>query len=187
MPPCLLHLFLLLVPPLYQAAFNNASDPRWCWDDNCVLEKSPGTICYYPAGGETNSTSCTGGHDQNTAFQAVVNTHLAQGLSIAYYMPVTNERLGGVNYSVSAANLAPNTTITLCLSGQLGSDSSWQTLCEPAGFDNDITYPGSYCLLAVGQHYVSDGCYTPVPNNTSNNQTTSGSSGGLLLCLISVF
>jgi hypothetical protein len=163
-----LPILLLLSPLLCRAAFNNASDPDWCWAANCVAEKKPGLVCYYPAGNQTLATACTGGHYLDTGHQAVVNAHLAQSWSIAYYALLTNEHLGGTNYSL-AANLAgyPNQTITVCLSGQIGNNNAWQTLCAPANFDNDITYPGAYCQVALGQHYVSDGCYTAMPNSTT--------------------
>jgi hypothetical protein len=161
-------IFILLIatPLLCRSAFNNASDPNWCWSNNCVEEKSPGHICYFPAANQTNATSCSGGHDLDSSYQSVVDIHLAQSLSIAYYMPLTNVKLGGVNYSLST--LAPNTSITICLSGQVGSGGAYQTLCEPADVDNDITEPGPFCQIAIAQHYVSDGCYTAMPNSNIN-------------------
>lgn len=156
--------------PLCHSAFNNQSDPRWCWDYNCVEEKSPGKICYYPAGGQAKSTFCSGGSSVNAAFQTVLDTHLNQSLSIAYYSPITNEQLGGVNYTLTHT-LTPGTNVTLCLSGQVGKSNEYQTLCEPAEFDNDITLPGPWCYVTVAQHYVSDGCYIAMPNITNGSGT----------------
>lgn len=164
-------LFLLTMPLVCRSAFTNASDSRWCWGSNCVEQKSPGHICYFPAGNQTNATSCSGGHSGDSEYQAVLIAHLSQSLSIGYYMPVTNTWLGGVNYSLSS--LAPNTSITLCLSGQVGLDNEYQTLCESANADNDITLPGPYCIVTIAQHYVSDHCYTAMPNQTTASNVTS--------------
>lgn len=162
---------LMLAPLLCRSAFINASDPNRCWGSNCVEQKSPGHNCYYPAANQTNATSCSGGHAGDSDYQAVVLTHLAQSLSIGYYMPVTNAWLGGVNYSL--ASLAPNTSVTICLSGQVGLDNSYQTLCEATSTDDNIDDSGAYCIVALGQHYVSDGCYIAMPNNTTPTNTTS--------------
>jgi len=159
-------IIFLLLPLLCRSAFNNASDPRWCWDYNCVKEESPGKICYYPAGNQTDDTFCSGGYSVDSSYETILETHLNQSLSIAYYSPTTGARLGGVNYSLSS--LAPNTNVTLCLSGQVGHANEYQTMCEVAEYDNDITLPGSYCVVSVAQHFVSDGCYKAMPNSSHN-------------------
>lgn len=164
-------LFLFMMPLLCRSAFTNASDPRWCWGSNCVEQKSPGHVCYFPAGNQTNATSCSGGHNGDSTYQAVLIAHLSQSLSIGYYMPITNTWLGGVNYSLST--LAPNTSITVCLSGQVGLDNEYQTLCTPTSANDDITDPGSYCIVAIAQHYVSDSCYIAMPNSTTPSNVTS--------------
>jgi hypothetical protein len=125
-----------------------------------------GQICYHPTANETNSTDCSGGHDQSPTFQGAVNAHLAQGLSIAYYS-LLNIQLGGISYAVPT-----NTSTTVCLSGAVG-DGTYQTLCTPADTDNSITESGAYCVIAVAQHYVSDGCYIAMPNATTTSAISS--------------
>lgn len=163
----LVRIWLFLAPPLLCRSAFTTQNSSWCWNYNCVREDTPGNICYYPAGSQTNSTFCSGGHSLDFAFETVLGTHLNQTLSIAYYDPNTYVKLGGVNYSLSGLN-TNTSNVTLCLSGQVGHSNEYQTMCESAKYDNDITLPGSYCLVDVAQHVVSDGCYVAMPNTTNS-------------------
>lgn len=59
-----------------------------------------------------------------------------------------------------------NTGTLQCLSGQAG-DGTYQTLCMGIDYNNNIYEAGPYCQVKLGQTYVSDGCYTAMPNTTS--------------------
>jgi len=161
----LIRIWLFLALPLLCRSAFNAQNASWCWNFNCVREQSPGKICYYPAGSQANSTFCSGGHSVDNAYETVLETHLNQTLSIAYYDPNTNAQLGGVNYSLSTLDTS-TANVTLCLSGQVGHSNEYQTICEAAKYDNDITLPGTYCVVSVAQHVVSDDCYIAMPNVT---------------------
>lgn len=88
-----------------------------------------------------------------------MDIHRKQGLSIAYYSGADNTRLGGADYSVPAN---PG-ILRLCVSGKTGDGTSFQTLCQNVVTDNDITGASGtpWCMLALGQDAVEDGCYTP--------------------------
>ena len=51
-----------------------------------------------------------------------------------------------------------------CLSGMVGD--GYQTMCMGIDYDNNVEQAGSYCFVALGQSYVSDGCYIAMPNTT---------------------
>jgi hypothetical protein len=154
-------LLLLLVIRLVHAAFNQTTGNS-TWSGNNVQPNEAGTFCYFPAANQTNATFCSGGHSESTSFQPVLNIHLhlSEGWSIAYYS-ANNALLGNQSYPVIA-----NTETVQCLSGQAG-DGTYQTLCMGIDYDNNIAEAGSYCLVKLGQTYVSDGCYSAMPNTTS--------------------
>ena len=167
-PSILLILSLIhLVHVQVHAAFNQANNENNTWAGNSVLPNHAGTFCYFPATNQTNATYCSGGHSEDSSFRAVLDNHLNQtkGWSIAYYNS-NNVLLGNQNYSVIA-----NTGTLLCLSGQAG-DKTYQTMCMHADYDNNIAEAGSYCQVALGQNYVSDGCYSAMPNTTSSSSST---------------
>lgn len=168
-PGIFLILFVIhLVQVQVRAAFNQATNENNTWNGNYVKPNRAGTFCYVPAANQTNATFCSGGHSQSPSFQNVLEIHLnlTEGWSIAYYNS-DNKPLGNQNYSVT-----PNTGTIQCLSGQAG-DKSYQTMCMGVDSDNNIDEAGSYCQVKAGQIYVSDGCYTAMPNTT-----TSSTAGG---------
>src|SRR5258707_5954125 len=62
-----------------------------------VQRNTKGTWCYLPAANTVRAVTCTGAASN---FASVMNVHLNQGLSIAYYNGVDNVLLGGANYSL---------------------------------------------------------------------------------------
>lgn len=151
-------------------AFNTWPNINSTWSSNSVQPNAAGTFCYFPAANQTNATVCSGGHSQDSNYQAVMNIHrhLAQGWSIAYYS-IDNTLLGGKDYPVPT-----NVSTVECLSGQAGDAyGGYQTMCMTTEYDNNIAEAGSYCQVAVAQYYVSDGCYTAMPNTTSTSTPTS--------------
>ena len=158
---------ILFVIHLVHAAFNQTT-PNSTWNENSVQPNEAGTFCYFPGANQTNATYCVGGHSGETSFQPVLNIHLhlAQGWSIAYYS-AKNALLGNQSYSVIA-----NTGTLQCLSGQAG-DGTYQTLCMGIDYNNNIYEAGPYCQVKLGQTYVSDGCYTAMPNTTSTTSQPS--------------
>ena len=166
-------LIILSVIHLVHASFNETNPPNATntWNRNSVQPNGAGTFCYFPAANQTNATFCLGGHSEDSIFQPVLNTHLhlSEGWSIAYY-DASNKLLGNQNYSVIA-----NTSTVQCLSGQAG-DGTYQTMCMRVDYDNNIAEAGSYCQVKLGQTYVSDGCYSAMPNTTSTAASTSSTS-----------
>jgi hypothetical protein len=127
---------------------------------DAVQQNSAGTWCYYPKADRNLQTIC---RDSVADFQAVIDTHLSQTISISYYDAALN-RVGGAEW------LLPTSTqekTYLCLSGRAG-DGSYETSCELSRRDN-VIHGGSRCTVAVGQREVSDGCY--VPGLAVNNPT----------------
>ena len=165
---------ILFAIHLVHAAFNQANNPNNTWDGNSVKPKpnEADTFCYKPAPNQTSATSCSGGHTADAYFGSVLPFHLnlPQGWSIAYY--TTNSTLlGNQTYPVIA-----NTGTLQCLSGQ-ADDGTYQTMCMGIDYDNNIVEPGSYCQVKLGQTYVSDGCYTAMPNTTTSTATVSTTTG----------
>ncbi|KIM21202.1 hypothetical protein M408DRAFT_29763 [Serendipita vermifera MAFF 305830] len=160
-----LHIYLLfgVVGGLYDRSNDDTS-----WDGNSVQANQAGRFCYFPAPNKTNTTYCSGGHTSDTKYQPVMDIHLnlAQGWSIAYYSG-SNVLLGDVSFPVPTG---VNDT-RQCLSGRAG-DGTYQTLCMTTTHDNNIVEAGSYCLVATAQHYVSDGCYAAVSNETSTSDSS---------------
>lgn len=154
--------FLLLVALSISAVLGRFTQPT-CWYNLCVQQNAAGTWCYIPQSGDTRATTCTGsGADMAT----VLDVHLRQGLSIAYYNGVGNEFLGGASYSLPANH----GIIRLCVSGRAG-DGNYETLCVDASADNVLS--GSpYCQVALPQDNVTDGCYDPHANFKGNTNPT---------------
>jgi len=137
-----------------------------CAGLDCVEKNSNGTWCYLPQAGEADgATTCTG---TAVDLSSVLLAHLAQDLSIAYYNPLDNTRLGGSDYPVS-----PDVGITrLCLSGKAG-DGTVQTRCVNAIGDNSIdAYYYKICEVSLAPAAVIDGCYqgtsVRAPNHSVN-------------------
>lgn len=163
-------LLILSALCLVQAAFNQTG-ANTTWEGNSIQPNNAGTFCYYPAPNQTQNTYCIGGHSSDPTFQQIINTHLSlpQGWSIAYYDP-NNAVLGDQKFAVIEGKGTRE-----CLSGR-AADGSYQTLCQATNYDNNIVEPGSYCQVALGQKYVSDGCYTAMPDVISSSTTSSATS-----------
>ena len=162
--------FIAFVPFLCaHAAFNDASNPNVTWQGNSVHPTSadPNKWCYFPANNATQKTACDGTYSTNSEFQTLLYTHLnlPQGYSIAYYALDNLTLLGDRTFPV------PTSGARLCLSGQ-AADKSYQTLCMTTHYDNNIAEAGTYCLVALGQSTMSDGCYTPITSALSLPATT---------------
>ncbi|KAF9535701.1 hypothetical protein CPB83DRAFT_842183 [Crepidotus variabilis] len=124
------------------------------WGAVSIQRNSQGTFCYVPASATTRDTTCKG---SSADLASVLQVHLVQGLSIAYYNGVDNVLLGGSNYSLPAPANMP--IIRLCVSGRAG-DGGFETLCVNAAADNQLS--GSpLCQVVLAQQFVSDGCYDP--------------------------
>ena len=149
-----------------------------CYGSNCVQQDSQGRWCYVPDPRSSSDVTCKGGYARDATMSAVMAVHLKQGLSIAYYSGVDNALLGGVDFPFPSSG----GIVRICLSGKAG-DGSYQTFCENIHQDNDIygLTGDPFCIVAVGQDVVSDGCYVPesgvvvAPSSSSTVlQTTSG-------------
>ena len=126
-----------------------------CWVDQCIQQNSVGTWCYIPNSAPLRTTSCTGANPTNADMASVMEVHLSQGRSIAYYNGVDNAFLGGANFSVPASV----GIMRMCVSGQAGN-GQLKTVCANVWLDNQYeSY--SYCEVARGQQNVTDGCYNP--------------------------
>jgi len=167
-------LLILSMIYLVRAKFNETTAYS-VWEGNSVQPNSAGTYCYYPAPNQGSAKNCTGGHSSDPAYQPILDMHLtlSQGWSIAYYSR-ENLLLGNQGYSV-----AGGTGMRMCLSGT-ANDGTYQTLCMGTNYDNNIAEPGSYCQVGLGQHYVSDKCYTAMtavsniaPSSSSSSSFTS--------------
>lgn len=137
--------------PFAHARFTTAT----CVYTECIQQNAAGAWCYILVSGLTRDTSCNGDGNESPEFATVLEVHLAQSLSIAYYNGVDNTFLGGANYPISAT---PG-IIRLCASGMSG-DGNLQTLCVNAVADNAFANR-PYCHVLRGQNNVSDGCYNP--------------------------
>ena len=129
-----------------------------CYGSNCVQQDSQGRWCYVPDSRTSSDGSCNGAPGRDASMDAVMAVHLNQGLSIAYYSGVDNSLLGGADFPFPSSG----GIVRLCLSGKAG-DGSYQTFCENIHQDNNIAGLAGdpYCIIAVGQNFVSDGCYVP--------------------------
>ncbi|TEB32341.1 hypothetical protein FA13DRAFT_1813299 [Coprinellus micaceus] len=126
-----------------------------CWGSNCIQQNSEGTWCYIPAAGATRATTCTG---TSIDWANVLEKHLQQGLSIAYYNGAGDTFAGGADLAIGDN---PG-VMRLCMSGQSG-DGNYQTTCVNVNADNQIPTTGG-CTVIRAQAEVSDGCYDPKMN-----------------------
>ncbi|KIM36516.1 hypothetical protein M413DRAFT_288054 [Hebeloma cylindrosporum] len=149
-----------------------------CYGSNCVQQDSQGRWCYVPDSRSSSDVTCKGGYSRDASMSAVMAVHLKQGLSIAYYSGVDNALLGGADFPFPPSG----GIIRICLSGKAG-DGTYQTFCENIHQDNDIygLTGDPFCIIAVGQDLVSDGCYVPesgvvvAPSSGSTISQTTGS------------
>ena len=145
-----------------------------CYGSNCVQQDSQGRWCYVPDPRSSTDVTCKGGYARDASMSAVMAVHLKQGLSVAYYSGVDNSLLGGADFPFPSSG----GIVRICVSGKAG-DGSYQTFCENIHQDNDIygLTGDPFCIIAVGQDFVSDGCYVPesgVVVVPSTGQTISG-------------
>lgn len=143
------------------------------WNTVYIQKNSHGTFCYLPdALTGPRETTCKGiGAD----FVSVLEVHLNQGLSIAYYNGVDNTFLGGADYSLPVGPTMP--IIRLCVSGRAGDGIYLGTLCLNAIGDNVLgNYP--FCQVAVAQKSVTDGCYQPLNMTRTASYTRVPSGSG---------
>jgi len=151
-----------------------------CYRSNCVQQDSQGRWCYSPDPRSSTDLTCNGGYGRDASMSEVMAVHLKQGLSIAYYSGVDNALLGGADFPFPASG----GIIRICLSGKAG-DGTYQTFCENIHEDNDIYGVGGdpFCIVAVGQDNVTDGCYVPesaaVPVNSTSLVVVGPTSQGL--------
>ena len=146
-----------------------------CWNDQCIQQNSVGTWCYIPNSAPLRTTSCNSTNPANADMASVMEVHLSQGLSIAYYNGVDNAFLGGANFSVPAN---PG-IMRMCVSGQAGN-GQLKTVCVNVLVDNAIL-GDSFCEVARGQQNVTDGCYNPntaVKSPTLSTTLTTVVNGG---------
>jgi hypothetical protein len=123
----------------------------------CVQRNANGTWCYYPIYSPTQ-TACSGSSfsTTNSEYQGVLNVHIAQGLSVAYYGGDLTI-LGGADYSLPAGA----GIVYLCASGEIGV-GQFETVCMTATKDNSIATDGfDFCAVGIPQQSVTDGCYNP--------------------------
>jgi hypothetical protein len=149
-------LMLALLASCYVAPLHARFTQTTCWtgeNTECIEQNTRGSWCYVPTSGLTMATTCTG---SSADFASVLEVHLTQGLSVAYYSGIDNTLLGGGDYPIPSN---PG-VIRLCVSGRSG-DGNPQTLCVNALADNAFgNHP--YCQVIRGQENVTDGCYAPV-------------------------
>ena len=153
-----------------------------CLGSNCVQQDSQGRWCYVPDPRSSSDVTCKGGYARDASMSAVMAVHLKQGLSIAYYSGVDNALLGGADFPFPSSG----GIVRICVSGKAG-DGSYQTLCENIHQDNDIygLTGDPYCIIAVGQDFVSDGCYVPESGVVVVPSTSSPSTSSTILQTIS--
>ncbi len=140
-----------------------------CWGKDCVLSTTQNTFCFFPdrqSGLQTLPIICTG---TQADLASVLNVHLQQDLSIAYYNGVDNSRLGGVDFTVPG----DTSIIRLCVSGQ-AADMTYSTLCVNAA-GNNVLQGSPFCKVRVVPMVVSDGCYNITSSATSTSSSTSTS------------
>ena len=155
------NLLLLLLAFYYVAPVHARFAKTTCYNDGntaCIQQNAAGAWCFIPniANGLV-ATSCTAGIGSinDADFATVLEVHLAQGLSVAYYNGIGNFFLGGADYPIPSD---PG-IIRLCASGQSG-DGNYMTVCLNALADNTFGAT-SYCVVIRGQKNVTDGCYPP--------------------------
>lgn len=168
--------YVLFVATLFATLAETRFSLISCWYADCVQQNAQGTWCYVPHAAATRQISCIA---EQADFQSVMQVHLNQGLSIAFYRGADNSLLGGSNWPVPSY---PG-VVRLCMSGQAG-DGSFLTTCVNAAADNQINgnYGTPVCQVALPQRNVTDGCYDPnrtVPGTLSGStKTTTAFSSG---------
>ncbi|EDR15945.1 uncharacterized protein LACBIDRAFT_301455 [Laccaria bicolor S238N-H82] len=141
-------LLLSVLPSFSYGLFTQST----CSGSGCVQQQDTGAWCYVPKSGETALLDCI---ESQSDVQSVMNVHLTQDLSIAYYHGMDYSRFGGASWPV----FATTSVVHLCISGY-AEDGTLQTLC--VNVNEDDTISGSpYCEIADAPHVVSDGCYEP--------------------------
>ena len=142
------------------------------WYDVSVQKNSQGTWCYVPVADAVRTVACTSTSGYTSSnFASVLDVHLNQGLSIAYYNGVDNTLLGGANYSLPVGANMP--IIRLCVSGLAGDGYYYETICTNAVADN-VLANSPYCQVALGQKAVTDGCYEPGKVRTGGGTSIAG-------------
>ena len=168
------NLLLPLLAFCYMAPIHARFTKTTCWiglNTACIQQNAAGAWCFIPNAAEGQPATCTGNNKfANADFATVLEVHLAQGLSVAYYNGIDNSLLGGADYDIPSN---PG-VIRLCASGQAG-DGSDLTICVNALADN--TFGGPNCQVLLGQKNVTDGCYSPnvVAHSPSSTISSSGS------------
>ena len=96
------NLLLLLLAFYYVAPVHARFTKTTCYNDGntaCIQQNAAGAWCFIPniANGLV-ATSCTAGIGSinDADFATVLEVHLAQGLSVAYYNGIENSFLGGL-------------------------------------------------------------------------------------------
>jgi hypothetical protein len=170
--PFAISLSILLSILHVYAYLNDTSNADLTWSGNSAhpLSSNSSQWCYFPAANVTKNTACIGTSSSSTSsYQTLIYTHLnlPQGWSIAYYALSQNiTLLGDFTYPVPAKGAR------MCLSGQ-AVDKSYQTYCQVVFYNNDIVDNESdWCVVALGQSYVSDGCYTAMPSSGTVSAAT---------------
>ena len=147
------YLLLPLLASYYVAPIHARFTKTTCWyglSTSCIQQNAGGAWCWIPnVSPQLEATSCTGD------FATVLEVHVAQGLSVAYYNGIDNSLLGGSNYPIPSN---PG-VIRLCVSGQSGDRTDY-TLCQNAVADNSFGGDPN-CEVIRGQKNVTDGCYSP--------------------------
>jgi len=156
---------------------------HWGWVS--VQKNGYGTWCYLPSANAVRTVACDGA---SSDFATVLDVHLNQGLSIAYYNGVDNTFLGGANYTLPVGANMP--VIRLCVSGLAGDGYYYETICVNAIADNQLEN-SPYCEVALVQKQVTDGCYMPDAVRSASTSSSgvagctavsvSGDSSGVLL------
>lgn len=159
----------LLIGPLFILEASARFTSRTCWIESptyCVTRSAnDGAWCYYPTEGlpyGTISTSCLddGERHGSSTFAFVMENHLKQNVSIAYYSAGSDATfLGGPDWPVPSGG-GP---VRLCLSG-LGGDGIYRTSCTTVSADNTLPDSNevSWCSVNIAQPDLQDGCY-PAP------------------------
>ena len=112
-------LTLALLASCYVAPLHARFTQTTCWtgeNTECIQQNTRGSWCYVPTSGLTTATTCTG---SSADFASVLEAHLAQGLSTAYYSGIDNTLLGGGDYPIPSN---PG-VIRLCVSGRSGDEN----------------------------------------------------------------
>jgi hypothetical protein len=111
-------------------------------------------------------TRCTG---TQANLASVLNVHLQQSLSIAYYNGVDNSRLGGVNFSVPG-----ETTFDYVFLGKRRLIGPLLE-CRFAVGNINVLQGSPSCKVRVVPIVVSDGCYNITSSSSTSTSTNKSS------------